>query len=573
MSELTGYPSIDKPWLKYYSEEAINAPLPTCKYVDYVRDLNKDGLDDNAVEFHGKQTSYREMFENIDRVASGLESVGITSGDIVPVFSVNTPETLYTVFALNLIGAIPCLEYVTESEKEAVEAIEKCNAQVVIVFEPLLKKFRALSNYVEQIVTLPLTINLPFPQKIVYTISRKKNRLANEISYSKVVELGKTHSFTKEPYRKDSTAIIVHSGGTTGVPKGVELSNESINYIAWSFHNDNNGAKRGERHFTSIPLFHAFGFCMGVIVPLSSGLNLSLDIKYDEESFINNFLRIKPSHTMSSSTYIPALISDSAIRQMDLSFYKTMGIGGTPITHTQEEAFSEFMHQHNSAAKPNLGYGMSEAASAACTERNRYYGKTGSAGIPLCKTIIKAVDIETGKELPYGEEGELYINTPGRMLRYFQNEKETAATITTDDKGELWIKTGDLGFVDEDGFVFITGKLKRIYTTRTNAKGTIFHIFPDYIAAIVGEAPSVRECAVICIPHQILKSIPIAFVVSTSPSEDSLKGVREYCEERLPEHSCPKAYYPIEAIPKTPIGKPDYQQLEELASERYGKAQ
>jgi long-chain acyl-CoA synthetase len=138
------------------------------------------------------------------------------------------------------------------------------------------------------------------------------------------------------------------------------------------------------------------------------------------------------------------------------------------------------MEQHHSIARASLGYGMSEVASAACTELNRYYGKAGSVGIPLCKVNIKAVDTETLQEQPFNKEGELYISTPGLMVHYLNNEAETNATIFTDENGVRWIKTGDLGYIDEDGFVFITGKLKRIYTTRTDAKGAIFHIFPDF---------------------------------------------------------------------------------------------
>ncbi len=305
-------------------------------------------------------------------------------------------------------------------------------------------------------------------------------------------------------------------------------------------------------------------------MPLVIQQTLALAVKYDEESFIKDFKRIKPNQTMSSSTYLPSLIADPEIQKMDLSFYKTMGMGGTPITHATEKALCNFMEAHHSIARASLGYGMSEVASAACTELNRYYGKTRSVGIPLCKVNIKAVDTETSEEQPYNKEGELYISTPGLMLHYLNNEAETNATIFTDEKGVRWIKTGDLGYIDEDGFVFITGKLKRIYTTRTDAKGAIFHIFPDFIADTICNVPSVRDCVVVCLSHPVLKSIPIAFVLPESSDSEKIPAeVSAYCESKLPEHSRPKAVYTIDSIPKTAGGKPDYKQLETVAAQRF----
>lgn len=240
------------------------------------------------------------------------------------------------------------------------------------------------------------------------------------------------------------------------------------------------------------------------------------------------------------------------------------------MTNAQESSLGSFFASRNSAARPNIGYGMSELASAVCTELNRYYGKVGSVGLPLPKANIRVVDTETKEELPYNQDGELYISSPGLMAQYHLNEAETKAVLYTDSNGVRWIKSGDLGHIDEDGFVFITGKLKRIYTARAQKDGPIMHIFPDYIANVVAKHPAVNECAIVCIPHPDLKSVPIAFVTVNEHdnSAEIPQKILDYCMTELPQHSIPKRCYVVPSIPKTPIGKVDYRALEQQAENK-----
>ncbi len=570
----TGYPSIDKPWEKYYKQENLLANPPKCKYSDYIYEVNKNRLREHALEYFGRRITYHSFFQQIDLVAKGLLSIGVKPGDIVTVFSINTPETIFIVLALNKIGAVPCMEYVTESEKEAITAVEQCRSRIIVILDALLPRFSNISNLssVEHVVVLPLSRSMPVVKKLFAQFRIKKVQCKKSLSFSKLLTSGKNNQVKEAPYQKNTPAVIVHSGGTTGAPKSVVLSDDNINYVCWAFSISGSDCCPNDLFYTCIPMFHAFGYVAGTIMPFIIRQTLALAVKYDEESFIKDFKRLKPNNTMSSSTYLPSLIADTDIQKMNFSFYKTMGMGGTPISHTTEQSLCDFMEAHHSIARASLGYGMSEVSSAACTELNRYYGKTGSVGIPLCKVIIKVIDIETGEELPYNKEGELHISSPGLMLYYLNNEQETNTTIMTDENGVRWIKTGDIGYVDEDGFVFITGRLKRIYTTRTDPKGAIFHIFPDYIADSISNVPSVQDCVVVCLPHSVLKSIPVAFVTYKSGQIGSFEEeIIEYCNNSLPEHSRPKAIYSLDSIPKTTVGKPDYVLLEKMAQDRFFK--
>ena len=566
--KMTGYPSIDKPWLKYYSKDDTNYELPQCSYIDYIWDCNKDRQSEYALDYLGAKITYSKLFSQVDKTAKGLLAIGVNAGDRVTIFSVNTPETITIVFALNKIGAVACLEYVTESPQEAIKAVIHYNSKVVVVLDTLLPRFADIADMdlVQHVIVLPLTRSMPVLKKAVMSIKAKTLHCLHEMSYEDLLDLNDI-SLSPLPFVEDSPAVVVHSGGTTGVPKSVVLSNESIIYVAWALKVGCIDAAPGDTYYSCIPLFHAFGFVAGLITPFVFKNTLALAVKYDEASFIEDFKRIRPNQSMSSSTYLPALINDSKVQKMDLSFYKNMGMGGTPLSHNAEESLDDFMKSHNSIARPSIGYGMSEIASAACSEMNYYYGKTGSVGIPLCKTSIKVVDTNN-TELTYNQEGELYISSPGLMLGYFEDATPTEESLVTDNGGHTWIKTGDLGFIDEDGFVFITGRLKRIYTTRTDTQGAIFHIFPDYIADTICNVDSVKDCAVVCIPDPVLKSIPIAYITSKQNSSDVVEEVIAYCEDKLPEHSRPKTIHVIEQIPHTIAGKIDYLKLEKLAEEQ-----
>lgn len=567
----TGYPSIDQPWLKYYEQAAITAELPKCTVFDYLWQNNRDTLDVPALMYFGKRISYRTMFENARLAAKSFAALGVGKGDIVTIFSSNTPETVYCMLGLNLLGAIPDMEYVTMSEKEAVAAVERCEARIAVVLGAILPKFKTLyqASTLEHIVALPLEASMPVMKK-VFVRGKRREPIPKEMSYNNFLRCGETTELVPAPYQENAPAFIVHSGGTTGTPKGVVLSNDNYVYIAWAFYQCKADYSRLDRYMAYIPLFHAFGFGMGIMTPLSMGLTVILSPTFDERNLLRNFKMYKPNHIMASGAHVPALVNDPVIRNMDLSFFKTCGLGGSPLPSIQEEELVRFLEKHNSIAKASIGYGMSELSSAVCSEINRFYGKVGSVGIPLCKSKVKVRDTETGEELPYNRDGELCFSTPGLMMYYYKNEEETANATFVDENGDRWIRTGDLGHVDEDGFVFITERIKRIYSTRSSKGGTMFKLFPDYVANIINGAENVKESAVVCLEHPDYKHIAIAYVVLKEPEQvetaDAEGKIFAHLTEELPSHCIPKAIRIVDALPLTDVGKVDYRELEKRAA-------
>lgn len=563
----TGLPSIDQPWRKYYTEAALQAEIPF-KTVYHTLADNNPPSEKSALLYFGRKISFRELYTHIQEAARAFTALGVKEGDIVTIFSTNTPEVTYCIYALNYLGAIANMEYVTASGKDAVAAVERCHSKIVLVLDVLQREFTALDSCptVEHIISLPVGASMPFPLHTLFRIQLRKHYvfMAKKMSYADFIRGGAGQTAVEAPFRPDTPAFIVHSGGTSGIPKGVLLSNENISYICWTFLFNSPDVESGDIYMACIPLFHAFGLCMGVIAPLAHSLAVVLTPQFNEKSLISNFKKYKPAYIIASGAHIPALINDPAIQKMDLSFFKTCGYGGSPLSVAQEIELDQFLQAHNAPARPSAGYGMSEVSSAICAERNCYYGKVGSVGIPLCRVNVKVLDIDTGEELGYNQSGELCFSAPSLMLGYFKNDEENAKALFTDEEGNRWVHTGDLGRVDEDGFVFITGRLKRIYSVRDGKGGTMFKLFPDYVASEIDKVENVLQSAVICLEHPDYKHVAVAYVVLKDPAKEAETGkaIRDYMAENLPRHSIPKAIRYLSAMPQTAIGKPDFRELE-----------
>lgn len=566
----TGYPSVDKPWLHLITPGNTTGPSPRTTIYRLLREYNENNMNKTALIYMGTKISFAELFENIHKLANAFTAIGVKAGDIVPIFSSNTPETVYAFYALNYIGAVPDFEYATISEKGAVQAVNGCNAKVVLVLDKLLPGIAKICDQpgVEHVIPLPVAASLPPVKRVLFKLMTKKNQAFNkEMSYSDFVNRGKDTTATEHPYKADEFAVIVHSGGTTGKPKGVMLSNESVIYINWAINHNFEYCEPNDKGMCFIPMFHAFGLCLGLVTPLSSGVTLILSPQFEEDKLHAQFIKYKPEHIIAGGSHVNSFIQNEDIGRMNLSFLKTFVYGGSGLTPTMEVEMDEFLKAHHAIARPNCGYGMSELASGAVCERNGYYGKVGSTGIPFAEVNVKAINVETGEELGYNQQGELCIDSPGLMLGYFNDEEETNNAIFTDESGTRWIHTGDVGYIDEDGFVFITGRIKRIYSTRSEPGGTMFKIFPDYITNTVSAVDNVDNCAVVCVKHPDYVNVAVVFAVLRDESEKTSteEAIWDSLKEEFPTHCLPKAVEFIDSIPLTKIGKPDWAILEARA--------
>ena len=394
----------EKVWMKYYSEEAKNSNLPKCKAFDYVLELNKYRVNEPALHYYGADISFKELRRKVDACARSFTALGVKAGDIVSFLSASIPETIACVYALNKIGAAANTIDPRLDVKTIKKMIVESGSKILMVIDMAFPKVKVMMDEIGQelIVVQAPTTSLPFVKRILKDLTTK-----NDIQYSKkiikwseFVTKGIGTRYTEAPYVGDALVAITYTGGTTGTPKGVMLTNDSMNAVALNFMHCDVYHQYGDRFLGIIPIFSAYGMVCGMHMPLCLGMTLVPVPKFVPTS-IGKLVRLyKPNHIISTPVFIELLINSSEVQGMDLSFLYTLACGGDSMNEGLERKLNEFRKEHGMKYPLAQGYGMSELSAAASFCVNRIY-KEGSVGIPSLTVNVGIYDQETGKELGY----------------------------------------------------------------------------------------------------------------------------------------------------------------------------
>ena len=581
MSEhgLTGYPSIDKPWLQYYSEEAIHGKLPEYTMYGYVYEKNKNRQDATALEYFGRKISYRELFLNVQRTAEAFYARGIRKGDMVTIMSLITPETIYCIYALNYIGAVANMVYLSLSEDEMVQMVEKTDSKMFIILEIVGDRIEKVQDRLRncEIIRLDVDDSMPFWVKIIYRINR--NFRSNKNSYKieryttfvekTIMELAeeKEHNqsgLIEAPYKKNMPALIVYTSGTTGEPKGVILTNDNFNAISYQYLNSGIEFEQEDSIMTFMPPFLSIGFSLNIHMPLCLGLKSVICVNPEPNNIVRFYIKNRPNHFVAAPLNVLQIMEKNG---RSMKYCKSIG-GGEAMSAQDTKKVNFALKKWGSNARYITGYGMSEFAATVTLNIVQAYQIEGM-GIPLCKTVVKIVDPDTLEELSYNRVGEMCFHTPSQMLGYLDNEEATEKTMRIHKDGMVWVHTGDLGCVDKNGVVYFKGRIKRIYMTK-GEDGTIYKIFPARVEELLGKYPGVRKCAVaVTAAREVMheQTVFLTLKDKTVDQEKLLKGIQNYCRENLPSHAIPVRYIVLDSIPLTQSGKVDYRKLESAVQE------
>ena len=566
------YASQAKPWLKYYDQKYIEQTLPTVSAFEYVCQRNKNHLNDTALDYYGRKFTYADLIVNVKKTAAALRGVGVQKGDIITVVSVMTPEVIALFYAADMIGATLNLVDPRYSVEGIHEYIEEVDSHLLVCLNVVYERCRqaAKRTNVEKVIVLSPADSLPPVMAVGYKLTTPdKNKYAsNVIRWKQFIKGGEGQSTAAEPYDPDHACVVVHTGGTTGSPKGVMLTDDCFNGIALQFQAYPKLFHRGQKLMNVMPPFIAYGFACGIHLPLVLGFTVIIIPNLDPAKLGSLVLKHKPEHMFGVPTHYQQLASDPKLRDKDLSFIINYAAGGDSLSRGAEQTVNDFLAAHGARYPIAKGYGMTEVSSAA-TVAAGLDNKPGSVGIPMVNTVVAAFEPGTDQELPIGQRGELCISGPCLMKGYYNKPEETAILLRRHPDGRVWAHTGDMGYLDEDGFVYLDSRIKRMIIRHDG-----FKVFPSMIENVVSRHPAVHQCSVVgCADKDHTQGrLPFVYIVlksdTTAKKKQVIRELERMCAEELPEYVQPVAYKFIPSMPMTPVGKVDYRQLEADISPR-----
>ncbi len=557
---------IPAPWKKYYKKEDLKIHIPNISMYEQIKRSYKTYPNYIAYEYFGKKVKYNKFIKEIDKAAVCFYNMGIKKGDIVTICLPNIPEALIALYALNKQGAIANMIHPLSSEEEIKFSLNSTNSKYIIVYEDFYKKIEAIKDEtkLKKIILASAKDHMKLIVRLVLTLKylkRKKypkNRMNiswNNFNRKYYYNADDIHF---EKYGRDTAAVIIHSGGTSGTPKNVVIQNRAFILASIQEKIALVNLKPGDCCLGIMPNFHGFGLSVLMHTPLSLGCYTILVPKFNAKKFDVLFKKTKPTCVLGVPTLYEALLNCHNVKKLDLSFLKYVVSGGDILPQPLEEKINKYLYDHNSDAHITQGYGLSEAL-AAVTLAHDDVNKSGSVGIPLPGNHIKIIDPASRETLPYGEVGEICVHTKAFMNGYLNEESETNTELQIHKDGHVWLHTGDLGYMDEDGFVFYKGRIKRMIITSG------YNVYPAHIEEVLESHPAVLQCTVVGVPHPYKQEVPKAFIVLKEGFHGFFikSEIKSYAEKRLAKYMMPTEFVYRKKLPRTKLGKVDFKTLQE----------
>lgn len=546
--KLTGYPSIDRPWLKYYAEEEINAETPKCSIYEKIYENNLRFPNQTALLFFGKKITYKKLFSQIERTAIALSSYGVVNGDNVAICMPALPETVYAILALNKIGANAVLLNPLFDEQQLLNRINETEAKLLFVANELYGRIKSIlpKTKIETIISCSAVNSLG---AVVKTIKKVKT-IEGTITWDNFIKNNNCVGVKVPSYEPNKPALMVYSSGTTGQSKGIQLTNVGVLTLLVDAKSVFVEMKRQDRYFVQIPLWFSTGLVATLLTSLYYGLVAILEPLYDLSLFSKHIAKFKPNYMITATGLVDYLYYQQ-YNHPSYKHFKCLAIGGEYVTPQAEKRFNKWLADNGNNIPLQKGYGMCELGSIVTAASVRY-NTIGSAGIPTPHVVVSAFNAETNEELCYGERGEIRVCSPCKMLGYYKNKQATNDFFYTDKDGNVWACTGDMGYVAENGNVYVDGRISSSYK---NTAGETIYLFDIERAILAVE--QVRQCKVV-VSNINGEKTHVAHIVLTSDAnqETVFKSIKEYCLTKLPVNHIPTLIKLYDtALPVAPSGK------------------
>ena len=558
------------PWQK----AANNSDIPmSLEYFDgtmyeAVSNITKKYPNNIAFDFMGVPVSYRRMLEQINKCARALRTIGVRENDCVTIAMPNCPQAIYMFYAINLVGGIANMIHPLSAEKEIEHYLNVSNSVAAVTLDQFYHKFeniRANTNVVN-IIIASIKDELSKPIKAGYMLTEGiKNKPipkdAPVIRWKQFMNLANNGFDNYKKQRKaDDPAVILYSGGTTGTTKGIVLTNFNFNALGQQVLATNPMFRVGDKMLAAMPLFHGFGLGVCIHTMLSQGGRCILIPRFTAKSYAKQIIKYKCNFIAGVPTLFEALLRVPYMDGKDLSSLKGVFSGGDSLSIELKKKFDKFLYDHNASIQVREGYGTTETVTACCLTPPSMY-KEGSIGIPFPDTYIKIVEPDTDNELPYGEEGEILLAGPTEMKCYWENQEETDMTLKKSEiDGLTWVHTGDLGYMDDEGFVYFKGRSKRMIITSG------YNVYPAQLENVLDAHEDVQMSCVIGVPDPYKMQKVKAFVTlkpGITPNDQIKEDILAHCRKHLAKYAMPYDIEFRDDMPKTLVGKVAYRELEE----------
>ena len=548
-----------KRWLAQYDPDVAPslAPYPDRTLLDYLADLARDHGDKPALLFKGASMSYAELESQSDAFAAALASRGVRPGDRIALLLPNCPQFLVAQFGIWKAGGIVVALNPIYTERELEAALTSFGASLVIALTPFYQRVKNVQarTSVRRVIATSIKEYLPAVLRVLFTLFKEKkdgHRIAlasDDLWFQALLQAHRSSPRPAVTVRPDDRAVILLSGGTTGTPKGVVGLHRHYVAAGRQLHAWIRSALAG-RDVVMLPLPLCHVYANVGVQPLALLATAPISLvpnPRDLGDLLKTIQQVKPTFFNGIPTLYTAILNHPKVRagKVDLSSIKLCFSGAAALMAETKRRFEEA-----TGARIVEGYSLTEGMMACCVNPVKGTNKIGSIGLPLPDVEVQIVDAEHGtREMAPGEVGELIMRAPQHMSEYWNNPGETSEALRPHGEGGPWVHTGDLAYMDDEGFIFLVDRKKDMMKTSG------FQVWPREIEEVLAAHPAVMEVSIAGVPDATKGEVPRAWVVlkeGHSATEDEL---RAYCRERLAPYKVPSSVEFRTDLPKSMVGK------------------
>ena len=555
------------PWAGHTEDIPLHLEYFEGSMFDAVKKAAEQYPNNTAFTFMGRATSYREMIREIEKCARALKTIGVRENDKVTIALPNCPQAIYMFYAVNLVGAIANMVHPLSAEKEIEFYLNESDSVTAITLDQFYHKFESVrsNTKVVNIVIASVKDALSQPLKAGYMLTegRKIKKIPKEapvIRWNDFMRLSRACFYNyKVERRGEDPAVILYSGGTTGKTKGIVLTNMNFNALGAQIIATNPMFRPGDKMLSAMPMFHGFGLGVCIHSILQAAGCCILIPRVNPKDYAKQVVKNRCNFIAGVPTLYEAMLRMKSMENADLSSLKGVFSGGDSLSVELKKKFDKFLYDHKAVIQVREGYGTTETVTACCLTPPHMF-KEGSIGVPFPDTYIKIVEPGTDRELPYGEEGEILLAGPTVMKEYMKHPDETAQTLRRHADGLTWVYTGDLGTMDDEGFVYFRGRAKRMIISSG------YNIYPGQLENILDAHELVQMSCVIGVPDPYRMQKVKAFVklaAGVPAGNETKETLMAYCRKNIAKYAMPYDIEFREDMPKTLVGKVAYRQLEE----------